>query len=84
MTRGKPIPEDTQWIIIRLHTVMAADDIATFTDVSLRRVNAILSHFRQTGGVKTLSRGKPQLHRSLCDYDTEVRSLASQLTVRFD
>ena len=84
MAQGKAIPEDVQWIIIRLSAVMPVEDISSFTDVGLRRVKGILSHFRQTGGVKVSSHSKPQLHRNLCDYDIEACSSASLLTALFD
>jgi transposase len=72
MTQGKAIPKVVHWIIIRLSTTVSTEDIAMYTDVSLRSVKKILSHFKQTGDVNVPKRLKPQLHRALCDYDIQV------------
>jgi transcription initiation factor IIE alpha subunit len=76
MVRGKTIPEDIHWIIIRLGsgTTMTEDEIAMYTDISVRSVRKILSCFRRTGGVNFPKKqiAPPQLHKSLCDYDIEV------------
>lgn len=72
MVAGKAIPESVQWIIIRLSTIMAVDDIATYTDVGTRSVKRILAHFRQTGDVDIAKRAGLHLHRTLCDYDIQV------------
>ena len=79
MANGKTIPEVVHWIIIRLSTTMLAEDIAMYTDVSLRSVQRILSYFTRTGGVNFPNRltQKPQLHRTLCDYDIQVYKLTT-------
>jgi hypothetical protein len=39
MVQGKAIPETTQWIIIRLTAALIPDeDVAMYTDVSVRKV----------------------------------------------
>ena len=74
MAHGKTIPEAVHWIIIRLSITMKAEDIAMYTDVSLCTVQRILLYFKQNGGVNVpnASTRKPQLHRTLCDYDIQV------------
>jgi len=76
MTRGKTIPEDIHWIVIRLGsgTTMNEDEIAMYTDIGVRSVRKILAFFRRTGGVDFPQKlAPPQLHKTLCDYDIEVR-----------
>jgi transcription initiation factor IIE alpha subunit len=76
MARGKTIPEDLHWVVIRLGsgTTMTEDEIAMYTDISVRSVRKILAFFRRTGGVDFPQKqiAPPQLHKSLCDYDIEV------------
>jgi transposase len=72
MARGKAIPEAVQWIIIRLSTVMAADDVAMYTDVGVRSVNRVLRHFKQTGEIKGAMKLRGRLHQTLCNYDVQV------------
>jgi hypothetical protein len=74
MARGKEIPEVVHWIIVRLHTTMSAEEISMYTEVSVRKVNGIITYFKETGDVKPSHCSKPQLHRMLCDYDIEVRN----------
>ena len=40
MARGKTIPEDIHWIVVRLGsgTTMTEDEIAMYTDISVRSV----------------------------------------------
>lgn len=77
MARGKATPEVVHWIIIRLSTIMSTEEISMYTDVGVRKVHEIITHFRQTGDVKLSRRSKPQLHQTLCDHDIEVRSPSS-------
>ena len=85
MAQGKAIPEAIHWIIIRLSTVMSAEEISMYTDVGVRKVNEIIMYFNQTGGVKLSRCMKCQLHQTLCDYDIEVcNTLPLRLTVHFD
>lgn len=72
MARGKATPEVVHWIVIRLSTVMSAEEISMYTDVGVRKVNEILAYFKQTGGIKPSRRSENQLQRTLCDYDIEV------------
>jgi transcription initiation factor IIE alpha subunit len=73
MGRGKAIPEAVHWIIIRLGTAMSDDDIAMYTDVSVRSVRRILVYFRRTGQVNLPQKtAAPQLHKALCDYDIQA------------
>jgi hypothetical protein len=73
MAVGKAIPETVHWIVIRLSTIMSVDDIAMYTDISVCSVKRILGHFRKTGDINVPKRLRPQLHKSLCDYDIQVR-----------
>ena len=77
MAQGKSIPEVVHWIIIRLSTAMTAEEIAMYTDVGLRSVKKILSHFKQTGDVNIPKRLKPQPRQALCDLDIEVCNAVS-------
>ena len=72
MARGKATPEVVHWIIIRLGTIMSAEEISMYTDVGVRKVNEILTYFKQTGSIKLSRRSERQIHRTLCDYDIEV------------
>jgi hypothetical protein len=72
MARGKAIPEVVHWIVIRLSTTMSAEQISMYTDVGVRKVNEILTHFKQTGDIKISRRSEHRLHKTLCDYDIEV------------
>ena len=74
MARGKAIPEVVHWIIIRLSTILSAEEISMYTDVSTCKVSEIIAYFNQTGGVNLSHRSKCQLHKMLCDYDIEVCS----------
>jgi hypothetical protein len=84
MARGKAIHEAVHWIIIRLSTVMTAEEISMYTDVGTRKINEIITYFKQNGGVNLSRRSKYQLHRTLCDYDIEVCSTPSLSTALFD
>jgi hypothetical protein len=71
---GKPISEDMQWTIIRLSTAMSREDIAMYTDVSLRKVNDVLSTFNKEGTVKVYTRQKLDTYSSLSEEDVQVGS----------
>jgi transposase len=71
---GKPIPEEIQWIIIRLSTAMSREDIAMYTGVSLRKVNDVMSTFNKEGTVKVYTRQKPHTYSILCENDVQVSS----------
>jgi len=71
---GKPIPEQIQWIIIRLSAVMSREDIAMYTGVSERKVNDVMSTFNRDGTVKVYTRQRPHTYSSLCDDDVQVSS----------
>jgi hypothetical protein len=72
MARGKATPDVVRWIIIRLSTIMSAEEISMYTDVGVRTVNEILAYFKQTGSIKPSRRSERQIHRLLCNYDIEV------------
>lgn len=72
MARGKAVSEAVQWIIIRLSAAMTVDEVAMYTDLSTRTIKKILASFRRTGDVNVANKARPQLHRSLCDYDIQV------------
>jgi hypothetical protein len=59
MARGKPIPETTQWIIIRLSTTMSVDDIALYTSISPASIRRILKFFKETADVNVPNRCVP-------------------------
>ena len=84
MARGKAVPEVVHWIIIRLSTIMSTEEISMYTDVGVRKVHEILTHFKQTGSIKLSRRSKHQLHRTLCDYDIEVHIRLFYLRLLFD
>ena len=72
MTRGQAVSESIQWTIIRLSAVMPSDDISGFTDISVRKIHDILTHFKETGDVKNSKREKATLHHALQDEDIQV------------
>ena len=72
MPQGKPVSEEVQWIVVRMATGMSIGDIATYADLSERKVKDILAYFKRTGEVKGGKSFKPKLHRTLCDDDIEV------------
>ena len=74
MARGKAIPEVVHWIIIRLSTILSAEEISMYTDVSTHKVSEIIAYFNWTGGVNLSHHSKCQLHKTLCDYNIEVCS----------
>ena len=78
---GKAISEEVQWIIICLSTAMSREDIAMYTDVSLRKVNDVLSTFNKEGTVKVYTRQKPDTYTSLCDEDVQVSSCFFALNI---
>ena len=69
MDQGKDIPEAVHWIIIRLSALMTVEAIAMYTDVDVWSVGKILEHFRRTGDVNVTKKPRPQLYKSLCNYD---------------
>ena len=69
---GKAIPEEIQWIIIRLSTTMSREDIAVYTNISLRKIDSILSTFNKYGIVKSNICKKPHMYASLYDNDIQV------------
>ena len=69
MVRGKPISEEIRWVVIWLSMVMSPDDVAMYTDLSVHSIKNILLYFKCLEGVDVPKCLKPQLHRSLCDYD---------------
>jgi transposase len=73
MAKGKAVPKSIRWIVVRLSTTMTEDEISMYTDIGVRTVQKILVHFKQTGNVGELQKMRPQLHRSLCDFDIQVR-----------
>ena len=82
MPQGKAIPSVVHWIVVRLSTTMSEEDIAMYTDISIRSVRKILSTFRLTGSVLAPKSEKPKTHRSLNNYDVQVRVYLT-LTCRF-
>lgn len=72
MPQGKPISEDIQWIVVRLGAALSPEDIAMYTNISERKVKAILAHHRRTGEVNIPKREKPSLYRKLQEEDIQV------------
>jgi transposase len=81
MVQGKAVPESVQWIIVRLSPSMSAEEVAMYTDVGVRTVKKILSHFAQTGEVISRNPAKLHLHRALTDYDIEVSTTISPVSL---
>jgi DNA-binding transcriptional regulator LsrR (DeoR family) len=69
---GKPLSEEIQWVIIRLSSAMSREDVAMYTGVSQRKVNAVMSTFNKDGTVKVYTRQKPHTYSSLCEDDIQV------------
>jgi hypothetical protein len=72
MTQGHPVSEAIQWTIIRLSVAMPSHEISGYTDTSDRKIRDILAHFKKTGGIKSLKREMPTIHKSLQEEDIQV------------
>ena len=72
MGQGKFILESTQWIVIRLASMMSIEDTAMYSDVSPSSIRRILAHFKETGDVIKSKRSKTQVASTLCDLDIQV------------
>jgi transposase len=81
MGSGKRVPEAIRWIIIRLGATMTEEEVSMYTDIGVRTVRKILAHFKRTGAVEEPKQKIPQLHRGLCDYDIQVSTYHSFLTI---
>ena len=75
MPQGKPISEEVQWIVVRLGAVLPPDDVAMYTNISKRKIRAILAHHKKTGEVDIPKRERPNLYRKLQGDDIEVSLL---------
>ena len=72
MPQGKPISEDIQWIVVCLGAAFSSDDVAMYTNISERKVRAILAHHKRTGSVDAPKCGRPNLYRKLSEEDIKV------------
>ena len=69
---GRPIHHDVLWIIVRLSTIMSARTIAMYTGVSKRKVEQVLSTFRDNGTVEVRPGARGKGYHKLCDQDVQV------------
>jgi hypothetical protein len=83
MARGKQIPEDMRWVVIRLSAVMTVNDVAMYTDLSTRSIARILDDFKKTGAVKSAKQTSAiRIPRTnLCEHDVWVCSYFLFLTL---
>ena len=72
MPQGKPVSEDIQWVIIRLGADHSPEDVSMYTNISERKVRAILTHHKKTGEVIIPNHEKPSLYRKLQEEDLQV------------
>ena len=72
MTQGQPVSEAIQWTIIRLSATMHSHEISGYTNISVRKVCDIISHFKKTGDIKSSKREMPTIHKSLQEEDIQV------------
>jgi len=68
----RPVSEAEQRIIVRMSANFRPKDIATYTGVSRRKIENIISHFEQTGDIKTHENKRPSLGRGLHSDDVQV------------
>ena len=72
MGQGKFITESTQWIILRLASMMSIEDTAMYTDILPSSIRRILAHFKKMGNVIKLKHSKTQMALTLCNLDIQV------------
>ena len=80
MAHGKTHPPEVHWIVVRLSTIMAKEDISVYTGVAIRSVERILQYYRVNGTVKSDDRRKKRPGNGrgvLSDEDVQVSSLSS-------
>jgi carbonic anhydrase len=51
MLQGKAITEEVQWIVVRMAAMMSEKEISMYTQISTRKVRAIVSYFKSHGDV---------------------------------
>ena len=74
MARGKKIPPDVQWAILRLYSFLNTEQIAMCMGLSARSVERIHSHFRAYGCIQDEDPAEERkVRRNLRDVDVEVR-----------
>jgi len=71
MARGCKIPQEVHYIVVRLSSIMKADDIAIYTGISPRAVKRILRYFAMHGRVEGEKEHKTR-DGILCDTDLKV------------
>jgi hypothetical protein len=78
MVRGRTLPPEVRWIVIRLSTVMSKEEVSIYTDIPLRSIERIIQYYRENGGVKEDDKrariGERKTH--LRDVDIQVSSLS--------
>ena len=77
MRRGRKIPPEIQWAVIRLSRILSNDQIAMGLEVSASSIKRIISHFRTYGDIPYQPDKPPEdnrnANRRLRDVDVEVR-----------
>ena len=68
----QPISDAEQRIIIRMSSNFHPQEIATYTGVSKCTIEGIISHFQQTGDIKTSNTKRPSLGNGLNSDDVQV------------
>jgi len=61
MAKGKTIPPDIQWIVVRLSSIMDTLSIAAYVDIGERSVRRILAHFNEHEMVRDPKSRDPHL-----------------------
>jgi hypothetical protein len=72
MTKGRPISWDIQWVVVRMSRTVPLQEIAVYTDISIRSIERILAHFRKFGSVITPNTAVRQGPHAMNDDEIEV------------
>jgi transposase len=67
MARGKPVPHEVQWMIVRLSGMLSKENISYGTGVSIRTVERILREFSEHGTVQEGKERKGRRRLLGCD-----------------
>ena len=73
MAKGKFIPPELRWTIVRMHSAgMPLQLIETYTAVSERQINQIAAVFRDTGDIQEKPKAKSGKPAHLTGLEVEV------------